>query len=91
MFDSVIRGGTVVASQGAGQYDVAISGETIAAVTAPGAIAHDQARRVIDAAGDIFVLKSVSIMAGATPFTRIPRGLSADVARVSIAPLVAAS
>jgi dihydropyrimidinase len=53
MFDVIIRGGTVVASQGAGNYDVAISGETIAAVTAPGAIADDQARRVIDASNRI--------------------------------------
>jgi dihydropyrimidinase len=53
MFDVIIRGGTVVASQGAGSYDVAISGETIAAVTAPGAIASDQAGRVIDASGKI--------------------------------------
>lgn len=53
MFDVIIRGGTVVASQGAGSYDVAISGETIAAVTAPGAIANDQAGRVIDASGKI--------------------------------------
>ncbi len=53
MFDVIICGGTVVASQGAGHYDVAISGETIAAVTAPGAIADDQANRVIDASGKI--------------------------------------
>ena len=53
MFDVIIRGGTVVASQGAGNYDVAISGQTIAAVTAPGAIANDQAGRVIDASGKI--------------------------------------
>jgi dihydropyrimidinase len=53
MFDVVIRGGTVVASQGVGRYDVAISGETIAAVTAPGAIADDQAQRVIDASNQI--------------------------------------
>jgi len=53
MFDVIIRGGTVVASQGSGSYDVAISGETIAAVTAPGAIASDQAGRVIDASGKI--------------------------------------
>jgi dihydropyrimidinase len=42
-----------VASQGVGRYDVAISGETIAAVTAPGAIADDQAQRVIDASNQI--------------------------------------
>lgn len=53
MFDVVIRGGTVVASHGVGDYDVAISGETIAAVTAPGAIADDQAGRVIDASDKI--------------------------------------
>jgi dihydropyrimidinase len=55
MFDVVIRGGTVVASQGVGRYDVAISGETIAAVTAPGAIADDQAQRVIDASNQIVI------------------------------------
>lgn len=55
MFDTVIRGGTVVASQGAGHYDVATSGETIAAVTAPGAIADSQAQRVIDATGKIVI------------------------------------
>jgi dihydropyrimidinase len=53
MFDVVIRGGTVVASQGVGRYDVAVSGETIAAVTAPGAIADDQVQRVIDASNRI--------------------------------------
>jgi dihydropyrimidinase len=55
MFDVVIRGGTVVASQGVGRYDVAISGETIAAVTAPGAVADDQAQRVIDASNQIVI------------------------------------
>ena len=55
MFDVVIRGGTVVASQGIGRYDVAISGETIAAVTAPGAIADDQAQRVIEASNQIVI------------------------------------
>jgi dihydropyrimidinase len=55
MFDMVIRGGTVVAAHGVGSYDVVISGETIAAVTAPGAIADDQVRRVIDASGKIVI------------------------------------
>jgi dihydropyrimidinase len=55
MFDVVIRGGTVVASQGVGRYDVAISGETIAAVTAPGAITDDQVQRVIDASNQIII------------------------------------
>jgi dihydropyrimidinase len=55
MFDVIIRGATVVASQGAGHYDVAISGETIVAVTAPGAVSDDQARRVIDASDKIVI------------------------------------
>jgi dihydropyrimidinase len=55
MFDIVIRGGTVVASHGVGHYDVAISRETIAAVTAPGAIADEQVRRVIDASGKMVI------------------------------------
>ncbi len=55
MLDVIIRGGTVVAAQGAGTYDVAISGETIAAVTAPGALSDDQAQRVIDASGKIVI------------------------------------
>lgn len=53
MFDFVIRGGETVTPQGVGQYDVAISGETIAAVTAPGAIPDASANRVIDASGKI--------------------------------------
>lgn len=53
MFDFVIRGGETVTPQGVGRYDVAISGETITAVTAPGAIPDASANRVIDASGKI--------------------------------------
>ncbi len=53
MFDYVIRGGQTVTPQGVGAYDVAVSGETIAAVTAPGAIPDASANRVIDASGKI--------------------------------------
>ena len=38
MLDIIIRGGDVVTPQGVVQGDVAIAGETIAAVTAPGAL-----------------------------------------------------
>jgi len=53
MFDILIRGGDVVTPQGVGKYDVAIAGETIAAVAAPGAIPDASAGRVIDASGKI--------------------------------------
>ncbi|MFT5510273.1 MAG: dihydroorotase-like cyclic amidohydrolase, partial [Hyphomicrobiaceae bacterium] len=42
MFDLIIRGGEVVTPQTTGTFDVAIKGETIAAVTEPGALADDQ-------------------------------------------------
>src|SRR5215472_1833905 len=53
MLDLIIRGGDVVTPQGVAKCDVAIKGETIAAVAAPGALAHSDATRVIDAAGKI--------------------------------------
>jgi dihydropyrimidinase len=53
MFDLIIRGGEVVTPQATGAYDIAIKGETIAAVTAPGALADDEAGRVIDAKNKI--------------------------------------
>jgi len=55
MFDLVIRGATVVTPHGAGEWDVAIGGERIAALTQPGAIAPGQAQRNVDAAGRIVV------------------------------------
>ncbi|MCC7347223.1 MAG: amidohydrolase family protein [Variibacter sp.] len=53
MLDVIISGGEVVTPQGVAVCDVAVLGEKIAAVAAPGALAHDNARRVIDAAGRI--------------------------------------
>jgi dihydropyrimidinase len=53
MLDIIIRGGDVVTPQGVVQGDVAIAGETIAAVTSPGALLAQTATREIDAAGRI--------------------------------------
>ena len=40
MFDIIIRGGEVVTPQATGAFDIAIKGEKIAAVSAPGPIAR---------------------------------------------------
>src|ERR1700756_4414980 len=53
MFDLIIRGGDVVTPEGVVRCDVAVAGETIAAVTAPGALPAESAVRVIDASGRI--------------------------------------
>jgi dihydropyrimidinase len=49
MFDLIIRGGEVVTPEGVVTCDVAVAGETIAALTAPGTLADGTAKRVIDA------------------------------------------
>ena len=54
MLDLMIRGGRVVTPSGVGPWDVAVMGEKIAAVSAPGALDADVAR-VIDAEGKIVV------------------------------------
>jgi dihydroorotase-like cyclic amidohydrolase len=46
MFDLIIRGGDVVTPQGVVRGDVAVSGETIAAIAAAGALPAE-AKRVI--------------------------------------------
>src|ERR1051325_9341769 len=51
MFDLIIRGGQVVTPQGVAECDVAVQGEAIAAVAAPGTL--DGAKRVVDAKGRI--------------------------------------
>src|ERR1700736_1517280 len=51
MLDVIIRSGDVVTPQGVARCDVAIAGETIAAITAPGTL--QSAGRVIDASGRI--------------------------------------
>ena len=53
MLDLIIRGGDVVTPQGVAKCDLAIKGETIVAVAAPGTLADGDAARVIDAAGKI--------------------------------------
>src|SRR5712671_4239963 len=53
MLDLIIRGGDVVTPQGVARRDVAIAGETIAAIAGPGALAPQPATRVIDASGYI--------------------------------------
>jgi dihydropyrimidinase len=53
MFDLIIRGGDVVTPQGVVACDVAVAGETIAAIAAPGTLATEAAGRVIDANGHI--------------------------------------
>jgi dihydropyrimidinase len=53
MLDLIIRGGDVVTPQGVVRCDVAIAGETIAAVAGAGALAPQSATRVIDASGHI--------------------------------------
>jgi dihydropyrimidinase len=53
MIDLILRGGTVVTPHGVGVHDVAMSGETIAAITNPGAIGDEQAGRSVDVSGKI--------------------------------------
>ena len=50
MYDVLVINGTVVTEEGAREADVAVSGEQIAAVDAPGALGSEAAR-VIDAQG----------------------------------------
>ena len=54
MIDIIIEGGKVVTPAGTGDWDVAISGEKIAAVAMPGTLSADGAKR-IDASGKIVV------------------------------------
>ena len=53
MFDLIIRGGDVVTPQGVIRGDVALAGETIAAIAAAGALSTETAKRVIDATGHV--------------------------------------
>ena len=52
MLDLIIRGGRVVTTEGAGELDVGIQGEKIAAVSTPGSL-EVEAGRTIDAAGKV--------------------------------------
>ena len=51
VFDLIVRGGQVVTPQGVGQWDVAVRGEKIVAVSVPDERA--EAGRIIDATGKI--------------------------------------
>src|SRR6266545_2661673 len=53
MFDLIIRGGDVVTPRGAVRCDVAVVGETIAAIAAVGALSAESAKRAIDAKGHV--------------------------------------
>ena len=53
MFDLILRNGTVVTPHGTSRQDVAISGETISAITSPDAIDNTQTKRSIDVNGKI--------------------------------------
>ena len=54
MINTIISGGQVVTPWGVGDWDVAIEGEKIVAVAAPGTLSRDVAR-IIDATGKIVV------------------------------------
>src|SRR5438876_4577851 len=53
MFGLIIRGGDVVTPEGVVRCDVAVAGETIAAIAAPGALSADSAQHLIEAPGHI--------------------------------------
>ena len=53
MFDLIIRNGDVVTPEGVVRCDVAVAGETIAAIATPGALPADSAKHLIDATGHI--------------------------------------
>ena len=54
MLDLIIRGGQVVTAWGVGDWEVAVQGEKIVAVAAPGTFT-EEAVRVVDASGKIVV------------------------------------
>src|SRR5215468_3564004 len=53
MFDLIIRNGDVVTPEGVVRCDVAVAGETIAAIATPGALSAESAKHLIDATGQI--------------------------------------
>ncbi len=54
MLDLIISGGEVVTPWGVGDWDVAVQGEKIVAVTSPGTLTDDVGR-VIDATGKVVI------------------------------------
>jgi dihydropyrimidinase len=55
MIDTIIRSDRVVTPQGVGAYDIAISGQAIAAVAAIGALPVGPQTRLIDATGKLVI------------------------------------
>ena len=55
MLDLIVRGGDIVTPQGVVQGDVAVAGETIAAIAAADVLSAETANRVIDATGHIVI------------------------------------
>ena len=55
MLDLIICGGDVVTPQGVVQGDVAVAGETIAAIAAAGVLSAESAIRVVDATDHIVI------------------------------------
>ncbi|MBI3968305.1 MAG: dihydropyrimidinase, partial [Chloroflexi bacterium] len=82
MLDLVIRGGTVVAPVGVGNWDVAIEGERIVALAAPGTLTQDVGR-VIDASGKLVVPGGIDPHVHCKWPIPHPPGLSADPSQVS--------
>jgi dihydropyrimidinase len=68
VIDLIVRNGAVVTPDGAGVRDVAVEGERIVAIAAPGALPAESAR-VIDAAGKVVV------PGGVDPHTHLAHGI----------------
>ena len=68
MIDLIVRNGTVVTPEGADVRDVAVEGERIVAVAAPGSLPVDNAR-IVDATGKIVV------PGGIDPHTHLAHGI----------------
>src|SRR5262249_56450540 len=58
-YDLLIRGGTLVDDRGARAGDLAVRGECIAAVTAPGVLSDGDAERVLSAGGGLLLPRGV--------------------------------
>ena len=87
MIDLVVRGGQVVTPWGVGEWDVAVEGEEIVAVAAPGSLPGDVAR-VIDATGKIVVPGGIEPHAHVSaPVSGLRGGETAPPEQVSLAAL----
>jgi dihydropyrimidinase len=61
MFDLIICDGDVVTPEGVVRCDVAVAGETIAAIATPGALPADSAKQLIDATGHIVMPGGIAL------------------------------